>query len=148
MSRLLQKQVLCTMELDFKKSKVTIVRHWAGGFPLFLHDTIWKKSSENVKPKMKKIGPADLQKSLETKKMFFFASKYTTYWSLICLVKNDLTLITRGSTMEFKRYTNFFYYFGNIKIQMLRKKERIKRIIANVRDSICYSSADEQSVNF
>ena len=31
---------------------------------------------------------------------------------------------------------------------MLRKRKQIKRIIADVRDSICYSSIDEQSMNF
>ena len=37
----------------------------------------YKKSSEIVKPKMKKIRPAnaDLQKLLKTKKMFFSASR-------------------------------------------------------------------------
>ena len=28
--------------------------------------------------------------------------------------------------MEFQRYTNFFYYFGNIKIEILRKGEQLK----------------------
>ena len=35
--------------------------------------------------------------------------------------------------MEFQRYTNFFYYFENIKIPMSRKREQIKRIIADVK---------------
>ena len=54
--------------------------------------------------------------------------------------------------MEFQRYTKFLYYFvwefENNKIQMLRKREQIKRIIADVRDTIFYSSIDEQSANF
>ena len=41
---------------------MTIVRHWVG--KLFLHNTIKKI---NVKPKMKRIRPADLQKSLKMK---------------------------------------------------------------------------------
>ena len=39
------------------------------------------------------------------------------------------------------------YFSENIKIPMLRKREQIKRIIADVRD-ICYSSIDLQSANF
>ena len=31
---------------------------------------------------------------------------------------------------------------------MLRKREQIKRIIADVQDAICYSSVDERGVNF
>ena len=46
------------------------------------------------------------------------------------------------------RYTNYFYYFiGNIKIPMLRKREQIKKNNC-LRETICYSSIEEQSVNF
>ena len=54
-----------------------------------------------------------------------------------------LVLITQWSTMEFQRYANIFYYFGNIKIKLL-EKETIKRIIADVWDAICYSSINKQ----
>ena len=35
---------------------------------------------------------------------------------------NCLVLITQWSTIKFQRYTDFFYYFKNIKIKMLEKE--------------------------
>ena len=59
------------MDLHFKLSKMTIVKHWAGGFSLFflyfLYIFIFK-SSENIKPKMKKnlsSGSSEIYKNEE-----------------------------------------------------------------------------------
>ena len=71
LSRLIQKQLPCTMELHFKKSKMTIVRHWAGGFYLLLHHTLWKNRAKILSQKWKKNCLADLQKFLKMKKMLF-----------------------------------------------------------------------------
>ena len=54
LSRLLHKQVPCTMELHFKQSKMTIVRHWAGDSLYFYTIQFEKIKLKDVKPKMKK----------------------------------------------------------------------------------------------
>ena len=60
-----------------------------------------------------------------------FASRMKSTRLIISLSckKVLLVLITQWSTMKFQRYTKFVYYFGNIRIPMLRKREQIKDYI-------------------
>ena len=128
---------------------MTIVRHWVDKFSLFLHHTI-KKNQAKMLSQNEKSRPADLQKSLKTKKLlFWFYAGDTTLRSLICLRKKViLVLITLWSTMEFQRYTNFFLILWEYKNSYVEKRRTNKRLIVDVRDAISYSSIDERGVNF
>ena len=46
---------------------MTIVRHWAGGFSLFLHYTIWKNQAKMLGQKWKKFvsGSSEIVKNKE-----------------------------------------------------------------------------------
>ena len=117
---------------------------------LYFYTIRLKKIKQKMLSQNEKSRPADLQKSLKTKKLlFWFYAGDTTLRSLICLRKKViLVLITLWSTMEFQRYANFFLILWEYKNSYVEKRRTNKRLIVDVRDAISYSSIDERGVNF